>query len=105
MQLQVKTLSRSQFNVDIEPSAQVSDLKKTIEAKEGPGSAADCQKLIFQGARAWHKWNEDESLICSLALGKILENEKTVEFYGMKENDSLVMMIVKVPTLAGSCFC
>lgn len=81
MKLLVKSLAGGNFHLDVSADekvrvylTQVLSVKESIQKQQG--HAVDLQKLIFSG--------------------KILENEKTLEDYGIKEKDFLVVMVSKV---------
>lgn len=74
MKLLVKPLGGGNFHLDVEPSAKIASVKEQIQ--ESQGHAVDLQKLIFSG--------------------KILDNDKTIEEYGIQEKDFLVVMVSKV---------
>ena len=82
MKLLVKSLAGGNFHLDVEPSDTVciSELIKIQSVKEKvqkqQGHATEQQKLIFSG--------------------KILENSKLIQDYGIQEKDFLVVMVSKV---------
>ncbi|WFC95500.1 UV excision repair protein rad23 [Malassezia brasiliensis] len=73
MKLLVKSLAGGNFHLDVEPSETIGAVKESIHKQQG--HAVELQKLIFSG--------------------KILENDKTIESYGIKEKDFLVVMVSK----------
>lgn len=74
MKLLVKPLGGGNFHLDVEPSEKIASVKEQIQKSQG--HAVDLQKLIFSG--------------------KILDNDKTIEEYGIQEKDFLVVMVSKV---------
>lgn len=74
MRITIKTLEGKQFPVELEPSQLVSAVKAAI-AQAQPPLEATRQKLVFQG--------------------KILEDERTVESYGVKDGGFIVCMMQK----------
>ena len=78
MKITIKTLAKQQFEIEVEESDTVSAVKAKIEeAKKNTDSEmpADAQKLI--------------------ALGKIMDNDKTLAEYNIKEGAFLVVMVTK----------
>ena len=51
MKLTLKTLSRDTFEVEIDESLKVSDLKKKVEEVRGPSHPAQNLKLIYAGMK------------------------------------------------------
>mmetsp|Transcript_19858 Transcript_19858/g.40907 ORF Transcript_19858/g.40907 Transcript_19858/m.40907 type:complete len:453 (-) Transcript_19858:1327-2685(-) len=74
MKLTVKTLKGGKFVVECESSQVVSEVKAIIESTNSELPAANL-KLIHSG--------------------KVLLNDATIESYGIKENDFLVVMVTK----------
>jgi Holliday junction resolvasome RuvABC DNA-binding subunit len=79
MILVVKGLKGEQENVEVPEDATVLDLKAVIMSQQG--HAVGCQKLLYKG--------------------KILEDAKTLAEYGVKNSETVVIMVVKPagPTL------
>ncbi|KAI3633944.1 hypothetical protein MIR68_007548 [Amoeboaphelidium protococcarum] len=76
MKITVKTLQQKTFNFEVEPSDTVLQVKEKIAAQDSlNASSIDLQKLIFSG--------------------KILENEKLLSDYGVKDGDFIVLMVTK----------
>lgn len=73
MKLLVKSLAGGNFYLDVEPTDTVAKVKQNIQ--ESQGHAAELQKLIHSG--------------------KILNDDKTVADYEIKEKDFLVVMVSK----------
>ncbi|GAB5587836.1 UV excision repair protein rad23 [Umbelopsis nana] len=73
MKLTFKTLQQKQFQLEVDGSKTVADVKKQIE--ETQGHAVATQKLIYSG--------------------KILADDNTVESYNIGEKDFLVVMVSK----------
>ncbi len=73
MKLNLKDLKQSKFQVDVEGTDSVGEVKRKIE--ELRGDAAASQKLIYSG--------------------KILADDKTVADYQIKEKDFVVCMVQK----------
>lgn len=73
MKIIVKNLKGNQFEIDVEPSHTVRQVKEKIEEEQK--IAADTQKLV--------------------AVGKVMSDEKTVEEYKLKEGDFIVVMVSK----------
>ncbi|KAF8200877.1 hypothetical protein BJ912DRAFT_1029614 [Pholiota molesta] len=81
MKITVKTTQQKIFQVDVEPTESIADLKAKIHQSQGHPVAV--QKIIYSG--------------------KILTDDKTVESCGFKEKDFLVLMVSKPkPTPAPS---
>ena len=82
MKLLVKSLAGGNFHLEVEPKDTVGDcmltqilsVKQQVEKQQG--HATQQQKLIFSG--------------------KILEDAKTIQEYGIQEKDFLVVMVSKV---------
>eukprot|EP00126_Sphaerothecum_destruens_P001763 Sdes_comp15185_c0_seq1m4003 len=73
MKLQFRTLHKTQFEIEIEPSALVKDCKSKIQAQQG-WEPSD-QKLIY--------------------AGKILNDESPLSEYNIDEKNFLVIMVTK----------
>ncbi|KAM3588884.1 UV excision repair protein rad23 [Umbelopsis sp. WA50703] len=73
MKLTFKTLQQKQFQLDVDGTSTVADVKKQIE--ETQGHPITTQKLIYSG--------------------KILADDNTVESYNISEKDFLVVMVSK----------
>ncbi|TFK44640.1 hypothetical protein BDQ12DRAFT_702061 [Crucibulum laeve] len=73
MKVTVKTTQQKVFQIDVEGSETVGDLKSKIQ--ESQGHPAGVQKIIYSG--------------------KILADDKTIESCGIKEKDFLVLMVSK----------
>lgn len=73
MKIFIKTLKGDKQQVEVQTEHTVLQLKQQIAATQGHES--DAQKLIF--------------------AGRILEDERPLSYYGLKENDSLVIMLSK----------
>ncbi|KAF9478646.1 UV excision repair protein Rad23 [Pholiota conissans] len=73
MKITIKTTQQKIFQVDVEPSETIADLKAKIYTSQGHPVAV--QKIIYSG--------------------KILTDDKTVESCGFKEKDFLVLMVSK----------
>lgn len=73
MKLIVKTLKGKQFEIEVELSDTVKQVKDKID--EEHKIAADTQKLV--------------------AIGKVMDDAKTVEDYKLKEGDFIVVMVAK----------
>lgn len=71
MQLTIQTTSGEKSNIDVPEGASVTELKNTI--KEALGHEPIAQKLVY--------------------TGRILEDDKSLADYGIKEGDKLVIMI------------
>ncbi|WFD44817.1 UV excision repair protein rad23 [Malassezia psittaci] len=84
MKLLVKSLAGGNFHLDVEPSdtvctlelIKIQSVKEQVEKQQG--HATEQQKLIFSG--------------------KILENSKCIQDYGIQEKDFLVVMVSKPKT-------
>lgn len=79
MKLTVKTLKGSKFVVECEPSQTVSAVKGIIESTNAELPASNL-KLIHSG--------------------KVLKDDSTIESYGIKPNDFLVVMVTKAKKAA-----
>ncbi|OEL38390.1 putative ubiquitin receptor RAD23 [Dichanthelium oligosanthes] len=76
MKLSVKTLKGSSFEIDVDLSSKVADVKKLIETTQGQNVyPADQQMLIYQG--------------------HVLKNETTLEENKVLENSFIVIMLTK----------
>ncbi|TVU05778.1 hypothetical protein EJB05_48961 [Eragrostis curvula] len=76
MKVSIKTLKGSSFEIDVDPSSKVADVKKLIESTQGPNVyPADQQMLIHQGT--------------------VLNNETTLEENKVLENNFIVIMLSK----------
>ncbi|RIA88353.1 putative UV excision repair protein [Glomus cerebriforme] len=75
MKITFKTLQQTQFQLDVEPSETILQIKQKIE--ESQGHAVSLQKLISKG--------------------KVLNDEKKISEYPIVENDFLVLMVSKPP--------
>jgi UV excision repair protein RAD23 len=75
MKVSIKTLKGSTFEIDVDPSTKVADVKKLIETTQGPVYPADQQVLIHQG--------------------NVLKNETTLEENKVLENNFIVIMLSK----------
>lgn len=73
MKIIVKNLKGNQFEIDVDPSHTVRQVKQKIEEEQK--IAADTQKLV--------------------AVGKVMSDDKTVEEYKLKEGDFIVVMVSK----------
>ena len=73
MKLIVKNLKGKQFDLEIEPASTVRQVKEKIEEEQK--IAIDTQKLV--------------------AVGKVMDDAKTVEDYKLKEGDFIVVMVSK----------
>lgn len=71
MQLTLKDFKQNKWGLDIEPNATVKDLKE-LNGKERGCDVAQ-QKLIYSG--------------------KVLQDDKTLESYGIKEKDFIICMV------------
>eukprot|EP00124_Ichthyophonus_hoferi_P000295 Ihof_evm21s10 gene=Ihof_evmTU21s10 len=71
MRLSIRTLDQKVFQIDVEPTYTIHQVKAKIQAEKGHDVVA--QKLIF--------------------AGKMLSDTHTVEGCGVKETDFLVMMV------------
>ncbi len=74
MKILVKTLERTQFDVEVADSDTIADVKKKIEATQS--HPATSQRLLFRG--------------------KILEDDQKLLQNDVKEGDFLVLMVKKV---------
>ncbi|KAJ5812506.1 hypothetical protein N7474_008807 [Penicillium riverlandense] len=81
MKLTFKDLKQEKFVVDVEPSETVREVKQKIAQEKGEYEA-DRMKVIYSG--------------------KILQDDKTVEFYNIQEKDFLVCLPSKQPKAGGS---
>eukprot|EP00451_Oxyrrhis_marina_P038789 CAMPEP_0204386974 /NCGR_PEP_ID=MMETSP0469-20131031/58681_1 /ASSEMBLY_ACC=CAM_ASM_000384 /TAXON_ID=2969 /ORGANISM="Oxyrrhis marina" /LENGTH=82 /DNA_ID=CAMNT_0051380277 /DNA_START=49 /DNA_END=294 /DNA_ORIENTATION=- len=81
MKVKVKTIKNEQWELEVEPTTQVSDVKQKI-AESRPDFPADAQRLI--------------------CAGKVLEDAKTLGDYAVKEGDFLVVMATKKPAAAAA---
>lgn len=75
MKLTIKTLQQQIFEVEVETSDTVKDLKEKIQAIKGDAFPVAGQKLIYSG--------------------KILENEKTIDEYKVDPTKFIVAMVTK----------
>ncbi|XP_051187970.1 probable ubiquitin receptor RAD23 isoform X1 [Lolium perenne] len=76
MKVSIKTLKGSSFEVEVEPTSKVADLKKLIETTQGQNVyPADQQMLIHQG--------------------NVLKNDTTLEESKVLENNFIVIMLSK----------
>uniref|UniRef100_A0A0E0ELR1 Ubiquitin receptor RAD23 n=1 Tax=Oryza meridionalis TaxID=40149 RepID=A0A0E0ELR1_9ORYZ len=76
MKVSIKTLKGSSFEIDVEPTSKVSDVKKLIEVTQGDNVyPADQQMLIHQG--------------------NVLKNDTTLEENKVVENNFIVIMLSK----------
>jgi UV excision repair protein RAD23 len=75
MKITFKTLQQTQFQLDVEPSETILQVKQKIE--ESQGHAVSLQKLISKG--------------------KVLNDEKKISEYSIAENEFLVLMVSKPP--------
>ncbi|RLN03415.1 hypothetical protein C2845_PM13G13090 [Panicum miliaceum] len=76
MKVSIKTLKGSSFEIDVDPSSKVADVKKLIETTQGQNVyPADQQMLIHQG--------------------NVLKNETTLEENKVLENNFIVIMLSK----------
>ncbi|KAM0878120.1 hypothetical protein ACQ4PT_035062 [Festuca glaucescens] len=76
MKVSIKTLKGSSFEVEVEPTSKVADLKKLIETTQGQNVyPADQQMLIHQG--------------------NVLKNDTTLEESRVLENNFIVIMLSK----------
>ena len=78
MKITIKTLAKTEFPIECEESDTVKSVKEKIEetkANTDQEMPVEAQKLI--------------------ALGKIMENEKTLADYKVKEGSFLVVMVTK----------
>ncbi|KAF0909652.1 hypothetical protein E2562_000014 [Oryza meyeriana var. granulata] len=76
MKVSVKTLKGSTFEIEVEPTSKVADVKKLIEATQGQNVyPADQQMLIHQG--------------------NVLKNDTTLEENKVVENNFIVIMLSK----------
>ncbi|CAL5002000.1 unnamed protein product [Urochloa decumbens] len=76
MKVSIKTLKCSIFEIEVDPSSKVADVKKLIETTQGQNVyPADQQMLIHQG--------------------NVLKNETTLEENKVLENDFMVIMLFK----------
>lgn len=73
MRLIIKNLKGNQFDVEVDPSSTVAQLKQQIEEEQK--IEANTQKLV--------------------AIGKVMDDAKTVADYNLKEGDFIVVMITK----------
>jgi UV excision repair protein RAD23 len=77
MKVSIKTLKGSSFEIEVDPSSKVADVKKLIETTQGQNVyPADQQMLIHQG--------------------NVLKNETTLEENKVLENNFIVIMLSKV---------
>jgi UV excision repair protein RAD23 len=74
MKITLKTMQNQQYSLDVEKTDTVLEVKKKIEAQEKHEVAS--QKLIF--------------------TGKVLEDDKILDEYNIKENDFLVLLVRKI---------
>lgn len=79
MKLTLKTLSRDTFEVEIDESLKVSDLKKKVEEVRGPSHPAQNLKLIY--------------------AGKILDDEKVIKSYDIS---AFIVVMVSKPKPSAS---
>ncbi|KAI8898878.1 XPC-binding domain-containing protein [Globomyces pollinis-pini] len=77
-----KTLQQKSFQIDVEPSVTVGNLKKSIQ--EVQDLNAESQKLIFKGTN-----------ISLIIKGKILTDDVTVGDIGVTDKDFVVVMVTK----------
>ncbi|CAL4998866.1 unnamed protein product [Urochloa decumbens] len=83
MKVSIKTLKCSIFEIEVDPSSKVADVKKLIETTQGQNVyPADQQMLIHQG--------------------NVLKNETTLEENKVLENDFMVIMLFKRSSSAAS---
>ncbi|CAO2206799.1 unnamed protein product [Urochloa humidicola] len=76
MKVSIKTLKGSSFEIEVDPSSKVADVKKLIETTQGQNVyPADQQMLIHQG--------------------NVLKNETTLEENKVLENNFIVIMLSK----------
>ena len=75
MKIFIKTLKGDKQQVEVQGEEKVLDLKRRIAETQGQGHEIELQKLIF--------------------AGRILEDDRQITYYGLKENDSLVIMLSK----------
>eukprot|EP00898_Chlorokybus_atmophyticus_P004241 jgi/Chlat1/4818/Chrsp31S04860 len=76
MKVTFKTLTGKGFQLDVEPSQTVAEVKQQIAESQGEAAfAVDAQKLIYQG--------------------KVLKDETTLEANAVTENGFLVVMVAK----------
>ncbi|KAJ2646923.1 UV excision repair protein rad23, partial [Coemansia sp. RSA 1285] len=73
MKLTLKTLQQKSFDVEVDASNTIREVKEKVESSQG--FSADAQKLIY--------------------LGRILDDKKTVDEEKISEKDFIVVMIVK----------
>ncbi|KAJ2655975.1 UV excision repair protein rad23 [Coemansia sp. RSA 1200] len=73
MKLTLKTLQQKSFDVEVDASNTIREVKEKVESLQG--FSADAQKLIY--------------------LGRILDDKKTVDEEKISEKDFIVVMIVK----------
>ncbi|KAJ1736780.1 UV excision repair protein rad23 [Coemansia sp. Benny D160-2] len=73
MKLTLKTLQQKSFDVEVDASNTIREVKEKVEGSQG--FSADAQKLIY--------------------LGRILDDKKTVDEEKISEKDFIVVMIVK----------
>jgi len=76
MKVTIKTLQQLQFNVEVDPSETIFQLKEKISKQEG--HQVDWQKLIHSG--------------------KVLDNNNSVGSYNIQESEFLVLMVRKPVT-------
>ncbi|RKP19246.1 UV excision repair protein Rad23 [Rozella allomycis CSF55] len=78
MKITLRTLQQKSYPLEVEPESTVSTLKTKIEGDFGHPVAS--QKLIYSG--------------------QILQDDRTIASYNVKENDFFVLMITKAPMKA-----
>ncbi|PIN00074.1 Nucleotide excision repair factor NEF2, RAD23 component [Handroanthus impetiginosus] len=76
MKIRVKNVKGGNFEIEVKPEDTVTDVKKTIESKNGADRYPAGQQMLI------HR-------------GKVLEDSTTMEEYGVAENSFIVVMLTK----------
>ncbi|GJN03580.1 hypothetical protein PR202_ga21039 [Eleusine coracana subsp. coracana] len=91
MKVSIKTLKGSSFEIEVDPSSKVADVKKLIETLQGQNVyPADQQMLIHQGSVLKNETTLEEN--------KVLENNFIVIMLSKKESSSAASATAKEPT-------
>jgi len=77
MKIKFKTLSHQDFQIEIDETQKVSDLKAKVAEEKGEEFPAEHQRLIY--------------------AGKILENDKIIQSYGIDEEKGFVVIMAIKP--------
>eukprot|EP01100_Stratorugosa_tubuloviscum_P014661 TRINITY_DN798_c0_g1_i7.p1 TRINITY_DN798_c0_g1~~TRINITY_DN798_c0_g1_i7.p1 ORF type:complete len:373 (-),score=237.20 TRINITY_DN798_c0_g1_i7:133-1251(-) len=78
MKLTIKTLQQKDIPIEIEATATILEIKQLLKSREN--FEVELQKLIFSG--------------------KVLEDSRTIESYGLRENDFVVLFVRKATPTA-----